>query len=280
MSSPVPRDAGLCARCHKDFRLLSRRYNCRWATGGTGGGTGMAQLSPPALSAGCARARCAMRAPWTWASRGAAACFATSKGTRRLREPGPQPSHHAWDNPCPGCPLSDLLRTQASGACRQVLLPDISGLRRVFLAAGPQRGKQPAPATPVAPVSSISHRRIDLQAGCRVRECRYGGVRALLGGNRPHKGCPSCSQVEPASALSRSREAAAGRGDGSWPTAPASCQAARNRLGKRFPRCKGDGLSLPSTPTDPAHPQVPRAPRLGARGPPYPPTSQHTAGTH
>ncbi|NXK80460.1 RUFY4 protein, partial [Amazona guildingii] len=31
MSSPAPRDAGLCARCHKDFRLLSRRYNCRWA---------------------------------------------------------------------------------------------------------------------------------------------------------------------------------------------------------------------------------------------------------
>ncbi|NXO11164.1 RUFY4 protein, partial [Oriolus oriolus] len=27
--SPVPRDPGLCARCHKDFRLLSRRYNCR-----------------------------------------------------------------------------------------------------------------------------------------------------------------------------------------------------------------------------------------------------------
>ncbi|XP_039411516.1 RUN and FYVE domain-containing protein 4 isoform X3 [Corvus cornix cornix] len=25
---PVPRDPGLCARCHKDFRLLSRRYNC------------------------------------------------------------------------------------------------------------------------------------------------------------------------------------------------------------------------------------------------------------
>ncbi|NXQ95448.1 RUFY4 protein, partial [Sagittarius serpentarius] len=28
MPSPAPRDAGLCARCHKDFRLLSRRYNC------------------------------------------------------------------------------------------------------------------------------------------------------------------------------------------------------------------------------------------------------------
>ncbi|NWT96147.1 RUFY4 protein, partial [Urocynchramus pylzowi] len=26
--SPVPRDPGLCARCRKDFRLLSRRYNC------------------------------------------------------------------------------------------------------------------------------------------------------------------------------------------------------------------------------------------------------------
>ncbi|NWZ49098.1 RUFY4 protein, partial [Haliaeetus albicilla] len=33
MPSPAPRDAGLCARCHKDFRLLSRRYNCRWAAG-------------------------------------------------------------------------------------------------------------------------------------------------------------------------------------------------------------------------------------------------------
>ncbi|OPJ79890.1 RUN and FYVE domain-containing protein 4 isoform B [Patagioenas fasciata monilis] len=29
MSSPAPCDAGLCARCRKDFRLLSRRYNCR-----------------------------------------------------------------------------------------------------------------------------------------------------------------------------------------------------------------------------------------------------------
>ncbi|XP_061860804.1 RUN and FYVE domain-containing protein 4 [Colius striatus] len=26
--SPAPREAGLCARCRKDFRLLSRRYNC------------------------------------------------------------------------------------------------------------------------------------------------------------------------------------------------------------------------------------------------------------
>ncbi|XP_055669057.1 RUN and FYVE domain-containing protein 4 isoform X1 [Falco peregrinus] len=33
--SPAPHDAGLCARCHKDFRLLSRRYNCRWAVAGT-----------------------------------------------------------------------------------------------------------------------------------------------------------------------------------------------------------------------------------------------------
>ncbi|XP_025008360.2 RUN and FYVE domain-containing protein 4 isoform X4 [Gallus gallus] len=29
--SPAPRDVGLCARCGKDFRLLSRRYSCRWA---------------------------------------------------------------------------------------------------------------------------------------------------------------------------------------------------------------------------------------------------------
>ncbi|XP_052649516.1 RUN and FYVE domain-containing protein 4 [Harpia harpyja] len=33
MPSPAPRDAGLCARCHKDFRLLSRRYNCRLCQG-------------------------------------------------------------------------------------------------------------------------------------------------------------------------------------------------------------------------------------------------------
>ncbi|KAM6398610.1 RUN and FYVE domain-containing protein 4 [Pluvialis apricaria] len=33
MPSPAPRDAGLCARCHKDFRLLSRRYNCRVCQG-------------------------------------------------------------------------------------------------------------------------------------------------------------------------------------------------------------------------------------------------------
>ncbi|XP_054686194.1 RUN and FYVE domain-containing protein 4 [Grus americana] len=29
MPSPSPRDAGLCARCRKDFRRLSRRYDCR-----------------------------------------------------------------------------------------------------------------------------------------------------------------------------------------------------------------------------------------------------------
>ncbi|XP_068264323.1 RUN and FYVE domain-containing protein 4 [Nyctibius grandis] len=33
MPRPVPHDAGLCARCHKDFRLLSRRYNCRLCQG-------------------------------------------------------------------------------------------------------------------------------------------------------------------------------------------------------------------------------------------------------
>ncbi|XP_014743517.1 PREDICTED: RUN and FYVE domain-containing protein 4 [Sturnus vulgaris] len=33
MPSPVPRHPGLCARCHKDFRLLSRRYNCRLCQG-------------------------------------------------------------------------------------------------------------------------------------------------------------------------------------------------------------------------------------------------------
>ncbi|XP_042683359.1 RUN and FYVE domain-containing protein 4 isoform X1 [Centrocercus urophasianus] len=34
--SPAPRDVGLCARCGKDFRLLSRRYSCRWAREDTG----------------------------------------------------------------------------------------------------------------------------------------------------------------------------------------------------------------------------------------------------
>lgn len=38
--SPAPREAGLCARCHKDFRLLSRRYSCRWAPGDTRGHRG------------------------------------------------------------------------------------------------------------------------------------------------------------------------------------------------------------------------------------------------
>ncbi|NWW51279.1 RUFY4 protein, partial [Pedionomus torquatus] len=33
MPSPAPRDVGLCTRCHKDFRLLSRRYNCRLCQG-------------------------------------------------------------------------------------------------------------------------------------------------------------------------------------------------------------------------------------------------------
>ncbi|KAF1482221.1 RUN and FYVE domain-containing protein 4, partial [Pygoscelis antarcticus] len=33
MPSPASHDAGLCARCRKDFRLLSRRYNCRLCQG-------------------------------------------------------------------------------------------------------------------------------------------------------------------------------------------------------------------------------------------------------
>ncbi|XP_072731001.1 RUN and FYVE domain-containing protein 4 [Ciconia boyciana] len=129
--------------------------------------------SPAPRDAGLAR--CATRAPWTQASRAAAACFATSKGTHRLHEPRPQPSRRAWDTPCPGCLLSDLQGTQVSRVGRQVLLPDIPCLRPVFLVAGPQRGKQPAPATPVAPVLSIGHCRIDPQAGCRVGGCWYGG---------------------------------------------------------------------------------------------------------
>ncbi|NXA32851.1 RUFY4 protein, partial [Eudromia elegans] len=31
--SVAPHDVGLCARCHKDFRLLSRRYSCRLCQG-------------------------------------------------------------------------------------------------------------------------------------------------------------------------------------------------------------------------------------------------------
>ncbi|XP_027735861.1 RUN and FYVE domain-containing protein 4 [Empidonax traillii] len=33
MPGPAPRDTGLCSRCHKDFRLLSRRYSCRLCQG-------------------------------------------------------------------------------------------------------------------------------------------------------------------------------------------------------------------------------------------------------
>lgn len=163
--------------------------------GGHRGGTGTARLSPPALLAGSARARCATRAPWMWASRAAAACFATSKGTHRLHEMGPQPSHDVQDTPRPGCLPSDLPGTQASGACRQVLLPNISGLRRVFLVAGPRRGKQLAPATPVAPVSSISCRWIDPQAGCGVGAWQYGGVQALLGGAVPIRGVLAAARL-------------------------------------------------------------------------------------
>lgn len=89
--------------------------------------TRISTSSPGGTTAGCARARCATRALWTWASRGAAACFATSKGAHRLHEPGLQPSHWAWDTPCPGCFLLDLLGTKVSRTCRQVLLPDFSG---------------------------------------------------------------------------------------------------------------------------------------------------------
>lgn len=70
------------------------------------------------LLAGCARARCATRAPWTWASRGAAACSATSRGTRRLCE----------------CRRGSVLRGSVllrlgHGACGQVLTPQVLGLR-------------------------------------------------------------------------------------------------------------------------------------------------------
>ncbi|NXJ88131.1 RUFY4 protein, partial [Corythaixoides concolor] len=33
MPSPASRDVGLCSCCRKDFRLLSRRYNCRLCQG-------------------------------------------------------------------------------------------------------------------------------------------------------------------------------------------------------------------------------------------------------
>ncbi|NXW60670.1 RUFY4 protein, partial [Eurystomus gularis] len=33
MPSPAPHNAGLCTRCRKDFRLLSRRYSCRLCQG-------------------------------------------------------------------------------------------------------------------------------------------------------------------------------------------------------------------------------------------------------
>ncbi|XP_064926777.1 RUN and FYVE domain-containing protein 4 isoform X2 [Columba livia] len=137
--------------------------------------------SPAPRDTGSATARCATHAPWMWASMGAAVCCATSKGTHRLHELGLHPLHHALDASCPGCLFLDLQGTQVSRACRQVLLPNISGLRTVFPVAGPQRGKQSAPATSVAPVSSISHCQIKPQAGCGLGGCRYGDVQALPG---------------------------------------------------------------------------------------------------
>ncbi|XP_061226161.1 RUN and FYVE domain-containing protein 4 isoform X2 [Neopsephotus bourkii] len=83
--------------------------------------------SPGGTTAGYARVRYATRALWTWASRGAAACFATSKGTHRVYESGLQPSHWAWNYPCPDCLLSDLLGTRVLRACRLVLLPGFTG---------------------------------------------------------------------------------------------------------------------------------------------------------
>lgn len=151
--SPAPREAGLCARCHKDFRLLSRRYSCRWAPGDTRGHRGtpgdvgtwgrrarVAQPSPhPLLLAGCARARCATRAPWTWASRGGAACSATSRGTRRLREPrgGAVP-----------------LRLGARGLRAA---PGTPGFGAEMFSARPARGEgnKPGPASPAPPVWSV-----------------------------------------------------------------------------------------------------------------------------
>lgn len=102
--------------------------------------------------------------------------------------------HRVWDTSCPGCLLLDLLGTQVSRACMQVLLPDILGLRCVFLAAGPQRGKLLISAIPVASVSSISHGQIDTQIGCRVGECWRWGIQVFLGGNHPQK---RVSQLQP-----------------------------------------------------------------------------------
>lgn len=82
------------------------------------------------------------------------------------------------------------------------------------------------------------------------------GYSSLPGGKpSPKKGVPAAARMSHCL-----HHPTAGRVDSSWPTALASYHAARNHLGKRFLRCKGDGLSLLSTPTDPALPQVPRVP--------------------
>lgn len=122
-----------------------------WGHQGTPGDTGghrgtwgrrarVAQPSPhPLLLAGCARARCATRAPWTWASRGGAACSATSRGTRRLREPrgGAVP-----------------LRLGARGLRAA---PGTPGFGAEMFSARPARGEgnKPGPASPAPPVWSV-----------------------------------------------------------------------------------------------------------------------------
>lgn len=189
--------------------------------GDTGGHRGtwgrrarVAQPSPhPLLLAGCARARCATRAPWTWASRGGAACSATSRGTRRLREPrgGAVP-----------------LRLGARGLRAA---PGTPGFGAEMFSARPARGEgnKPGPASPAPPVWSVRR--------------QHGGGGQGDGGTGVSEPSPrglsfsGVSQALPRPGV-----------EGSWPTAPVSCQAC---LGKSFPRHEGDGLALQSCPEPP-----------------------------
>lgn len=123
-----------------------------------GRGARVARPSPhPHLLAGCARARCATRAPWTWASRGGAACSATSRGTRRLREP-----------------RGGLSRSPPGhGACGQVLAPQAVGLR-----CSPYGRPVERERNPLLPSQRLR---------CRLSVVSPGGV----GIGKVARGCPS-----------------------------------------------------------------------------------------
>lgn len=174
-----------------------------------------------------------------------------------------------WDASYHGCLLLDLLHTQVSRACMQILLPNILGLTCVFLAAGPQRGKLLISATPVSSVSSISHCQIDIGVGCRVGNAGMGVFKSSWGETIPKKGVPAAARLSHCL-----HYPTVGRGDSSWPTALPSYHAAKNHLGKRFLRCKGDGLSSHSTLMTLL---CLKSPGLspGCWGSPYPPMSQH-----